>query len=317
MSVGSHAELRLHGTDGVKMLKSAISEFLNDDCPRMAAALSYYTIFSLPALLLVVLLVAGVFVDPDRIQDHIVLRIHMVTGPEAAEQVGALLENVAGPGEGGALTVVLSIGALLFAATGAFSQLQATLNRAWGVEPDPDRGGVRNFLMKRVLSFGMILGIAVLLLASLFVQYLLSFFSGIVTAILPEALSGIALRIGTIAVSLATATLLFGVVFQVVPDARVYWRDAWKGALATAVLFLLGNFLLGLYLSRSAPGSAYGAAGSLALILVWIYYSSMIFFFGAELTQVLARRRGKEIRPSKGAVRVVTERRTVREGESG
>lgn len=300
----------------MKILKSAISEFLSDDCPRMAAALSYYTIFSLPALLLVVLLVASIFVDADTIHSHIIHRIQAVTGPEAAKQVGAILDNVTRPGSGGFLTVVLSVGALLFAATGAFSQLQAALNRAWEVEPDPDRGGVRNFLTKRVLSFAMILSIALLLLASMILQAVLSFFGGLVTAILPDALSGIALRFGTIAVSLVTATLLFGVVFQVVPDARVYWRDAWKGALATAVLFLLGNFLLGLYLSRSSPGSAYGAAGSLALVLVWIYYSSMIFFFGAELTQILARHRGEGIRPSKGAVRIVTERRTVREGES-
>lgn len=298
---------------GMEILKATIGEFLKDDCPRMAAALSYYTMFSLPALLILLMLITGVFVDPADVRGQLLQQMQTLIGPNAADQVQAVLENVNRPGSGGPVAVILGIGALLFAATGAFAQLQATLNRAWEVEPDPDRGDVRNFLMKRVLSFAMILGVALLLLVSLLAQTVLASFGETVAAILPEALSGIVLRLVSIGLSLIAATLLFGVIFLVVPDARVRWRDALRGAGATAVLFLLGNILLGLYFSRSAPGSAYGAAGSLALILVWIYYSSMIFFLGAELTQVLARRRGEEIRPSKGAVRVVTERKTIRE----
>lgn len=296
------------------VLKETVSEFLKDDCPRMAAALSYYTIFSLPALLLLVLLITGLFVDPQTIQDQVLRQMQRLIGPEAARQGQAMLQNTDWPGAGGPLTVMLSIGAMLFAATGAFAQLQVTLNRAWEVEPDPDRGGVRNFLLKRVLSFGMIVGVALLLLVSLVLQTLLLWFGSLVTALLPDAVTTIALRSLSLGASLLAAVLLFGAIFFVVPDARVRWRDAWKGALATGILFLLGNFLLGLYLSRSAPGSAYGAAGSLALILVWIYYSAMIFFLGAELTQVLSRRRGEGIRPSRGAVRVTLERKVVREG---
>ncbi len=296
------------------ILKDTIGEFLRDDCPRMAAALAYYTVFSLPALLILLLLITGLFTDPAMIQDRITAQLQLVIGPDAAEQVGAIMENVEGPWTGGALMVVVGLAALLFAATGAFAQLQATLNRVWQVEPDPERGGmVRNFLMKRVLSFGMILAVAVLLLGSLLVQSVLSGYGDLVAALLPEALTGLALRLSSIGLSVIAATLLFGVVFLVVPDARVHWRDAWKGALATALLFLAGNVLLGYYLSGSSRASAYGAAGSLALILVWMYYSSMIFFFGAELTQVLARRRGEQIQPSEGAVRVVIERRTIRE----
>lgn len=298
----------------MEVLKSAVREFMRDDCPRMAAALSYYTVFSLPALLILVLLITGLFTDPADIRDQIHHQLQYLIGAEAADQVHAILENVDRPGSGNAPTVLVSLGALLFAATGAFSQLQATLNRIWEVEPDPDRGGVvRNFLMKRVLSFGMILGVALLLLGSLFLQTVLFAFGDIVAAVLPEALTGAGLQLASLGLSLVAATLLFGVVFLVVPDARVHWRDAWKGALATGVLFLLGNVLLGYYLSMSSRAAAYGAAGSLALILVWMYYSSMIFFFGAELTQVLAQRRGEGIRPSKGAVRVVIEHRNVRE----
>lgn len=301
----------------MEVLKVTVREFMRDDCPRMAAALSYYTVFSLPALLIVVLLITGVFTDPADVRDQIHHQLQYLVGAEAADQVHAILENVDRPGSGNVPTVLVSLGALLFAATGAFSQLQATLNRIWEVEPDPDRGGVvRNFLMKRVLSFGMILGVALLLLGSLILQTALFALGDMVAAVLPEALTGAGLQLASLGLSVVAATLLFGAVFLVVPDARVHWRDAWKGALATGVLFLLGNVLLGYYLSMSSRAAAYGAAGSLALILVWMYYSSMIFFFGAELTQVLARRRGEGIRPSKGAVRVVIEHRTVREDEA-
>lgn len=299
------------------ILKSTIQEFIRDDCPRMAAALAYYTVFSLPALLILVLLITGIFRDPVAIQGQITAQLESVIGEAAAEQVEAISENVDPPGSGDVGTVVLSVAALLFAATGAFSQLQGTLNRVWEVEPDPDRGGVvRNFFTKRLLSFGMILGVALLLLTSFILQTLLSFFGDLVAAVVPAAFTGAALQLASLVLSVVAATLLFGVVFLVVPDARVHWRDAWKGALATGLLFLLGNMLLGYYLSQSSRASAYGAAGSLALILVWMYYSSMIFFLGAELTQVLARRRGEGIRPSKGAVRIVIERRTVRDGEA-
>jgi membrane protein len=297
----------------MEILKTTIREFLDDDCPRMAAALSYYTVFSLPAILILVMLMAGVLVDPADLRGQVLRQMQLLIGPGAAEQVRVILQNANRPGAGGGVAVAVGVGAMLFAATGAFAQLQQALNRAWEVGPDPDRGGFRNFFMKRVLSFAMILGVTVLLVVSLLAQTILSAFGHLVATILPEAVSGIALRGLSIGLSLVAVALLFAAVFQVVPDARVPWRDAFRGAAATAVLFLGGNLLLGVYLSRSAPGTAFGAAGSLALILIWIYYSSMIFFLGAELTQVLSRRRGEEIRPSRGAVRVVTERRTIRE----
>lgn len=300
----------------MKILKSTVKEFLKDDCPRMAAALSYYTVFSLPALLILVMLIAGVFADPTDLQGRILSEMRTAIGPAAAEQVRAILRNANRPGSGGVLTVGLSVIALLFAATGAFAQLQAALNRAWEVGPDPDRGGVRNFLAKRALSFAMILGIALLLLISMLAQTVLTALGSFISSTLPAPWSGLLLQALSAVLSLVMATLLFGALFFVVPDARVPWRDAWKGAGATAVLILVGNLGLGVYLARSQPGSAFGAAGSLALILVWIYYSSMIFFLGAELTQVLARRRGETIRPSKGAVRVVLEQRTIREETS-
>lgn len=295
------------------ILKATIAEFVRDDCPRMAAALSYYTVFSLPGVLLLVLVAAGLFADPEALRGRLLGQVRTLVGPAGAEQVRAILRNATAPGAtDNPLVVGVGVAALLLAATGAFAQLQGALNRIWQVEPD--RGGaLRHFLMKRVLSFAMILGAAVLLLASLVAQTILSSFGAFVAAVLPDAFSGLFLRLTSLGLSLLAAGLLFAALFQILPDARVRWRDAWRGAAATALLFLAGNLLLGVYLSRSDPVSAFGAAGSLALILVWIYYSSMIFFLGAELTQVLARRRGEEIRPSRGAVRVVLERRRIQE----
>lgn len=295
------------------ILKDTIREFLHDDCARMAAALSYYTIFGMPALLMLVMLVAGVFADPEVLQGRILGQIELLIGPAAAEQVAEILRNPRRPGAGNPLVAGLSMAALLFAATGAFAQLQAALNRAWGVAPDPVRGDIRNFLMKRVLSFVMILGVALLLLLATVGNTLLTAFGSALDEVLPAALSAPGLRLLSLGLSLIGATLLFSLLFHVLPDARVEWKDAWAGAAATGALFVLGNILLGLYLSRSDPASAFGAAGSLALIMIWVYYSSIIFFLGAELTQVLARHRGAGIRPAPGAVRVVTERRTIRE----
>ena len=298
----------------MRILKATLSEFLSDDCPRLAAALSYYTVFSLPALLLLVMLIAGVFADPEEIRARLIEPIQVLIGPEGAAQIQEILANARRPGAGSPLAIVVGVAALLFAATGAFAQLQAALNRIWQVEPDPERrGAVRSFVMKRILSFIMIIGVALLLLVSTVTSTATAAIGQAVRALLPAAVSGAALTAVSLGLSLGVAIVLFGIVFHVLPDARVYWKDAWIGAAATAALFLIGNLLLGLYLGRSEPGSAFGAAGSLALILVWVYYSANTFFLGAELTQVIARRRGEEIRPAPGAVRVVLERRVIRD----
>lgn len=295
----------------MEIIKQTVREFLKDDCPRMAAALSYYTVFSLPALLILVLMIAGVFADPEALRGQVLQQLQVLIGRDAAEQTLAILRNMDRPGGGGVLAVVLGVAALLFAATGAFAQLQATLNRVWEVEPDPDRGYVRNFLMKRVLSFGMILVIAFLLLVSLVLSTLLGAAGGTIASLLPAGLGAAALWAINLTLSLLVITFLFMAMYKWLPDAEIAWSDVWRGALATATLFVLGKFLLGFYISRSDPGSAYGAAGSLAILLVWVYYSAMIFFLGAEFTQVYANRHGSGIQPDDDAVRVVEETRRV------
>ncbi|MDQ3138322.1 MAG: YihY/virulence factor BrkB family protein [Gemmatimonadota bacterium] len=301
--------------DTVALLKDSGKDFIDDDCPTQAAALSYYTIFSLPPLLLLILMILGAVLDPQDIRGQLESQMGALMGPSATEQIRSILEQANEPGSGGILPTVLSLVALVFGATGAFGQLQAALNRAWEVAPDPEQGGLKAFLLKRVFSFGMILSVAFLLLVSLVLSAALTAFGGALGSALPEGVSATLLQVVNQVISFAVVAALFAAIFKVLPDATIAWRDVWVGAAVTALLFVIGKFLIGFYLGRSNPGEAFGAAGSLAVMLVWIYYSSMILLFGAEFTQTWAERRGSGIAPEKGAVRVVQERKQVREGE--
>jgi membrane protein len=289
----------MEGRGALDLLKRTFRDFSADDCPRMAAALSYYTVFALPPLLILILTVVGTFLDPATAQEAIRGQVGEMLGPEGSQQVATIIEQADRP-EGHGLPAVLGIGALLLGATGAFMQLQGALNRAWGVEPDPEAGGIRNFLVKRLLSLGMIVAVAFLLLVSLALSAAISVMGDMVGELIPGA-SEWALHLLNLALNLGIVTLLFATLFKVLPDARIAWKDVWVGAGATALLFVVGKFALGFYLGRSDPGEAYGAAGSLALILVWIYYSSMIVLLGAEFTQVWSETRGRGIEPEEGA----------------
>jgi membrane protein len=291
----------------VALLKQTFKEFSEDECPRMAAALSYYTVFSLPPLLVLILLLLGIFMSPGDVQGTFEQQLQGLMGPAGGEQVRTIIEQAERPDAGRPLAAILSIGALLFGATGAFVELQTALNRAWDVKPDPEKGGIMTVIGKRVLSLGMVLVIAFLLVVSLVVSAVLAAFGGALAGMLPEAFSGVLLQVIDIALSLLVFGLLFGAMFKVLPDAQIAWKDVWVGALFTAVLFVVGKLLIGLYLGQSNPGEAFGAAGSLAVLLVWIYYSAMILFFGAEFTQNWAESRGHGVRPNEDAVRVVRE----------
>jgi membrane protein len=291
----------------VQLLKDTFKGFSEDDCPTMAAALSYYTVFSLPPLLVLLLTILGAVMDPQDIQGNIEAQMRSAMGPAGAQQVRTILANADRPGAGGALPTILSVLALLLGATGVFGQLQAALNKAWGVAPDPEKGGIKNMLLKRVFGIGMVLGLAFILLVSLVISAMLSAFGEELGRFLPSGLSAPVLEAINFAGSLAVIAFLFGAIFKVLPDAEISWRDVTVGAVVTALLFVAGKFALGLYLGRSNPGEAFGAAGALALMLVWIYYSSMIVLLGAEFTQVWAERHGSGIVPEKGAVRVVRE----------
>jgi len=287
----------------IALLKETFREFREDEATRVAAALSYYTIFALPPLLVLLITVAGAVWEPSDVQGRVEAQIGSLLGREGAAGIREMLANQNRPDSGGLLPTLLGVAGLLFGATGAFIQLQSALNTAWDVKPDPEQGGIRNFLTKRLLSLGMILGVGFLVLVSLALSALLGAAGESIERFLPEALSGPLLVAINLLVSLAVITLLFAAMFKVLPDAVVQWRYVWIGAAVTAGLFVLGKFLIGFYIGQSDPGSAYGAAGSLAVILVWIYYASIIVLLGAEFTQVYARRKGAEIVPEPGAVR--------------
>jgi membrane protein len=287
-----------------QMLKRALKDFLADDCPAMAASMSYFTVFSLAPLLVLTLLVVGVFVDPADLQGHIHDQIATLIGPDGADQIDEMVLSANQASDRGAVPTILGILALLFGATGAFGALQSALNRAWEVKPDPHRGGVKSFFGKRLLSLGMVGTIAFLLLVSLVISAALSAFGDRLEAL--GGISGTVMQIAQVVLSLAVVTMLFAAIFKILPDARVAWRDVWVGAVFTTVLFVAGKFLIGFYLSRAEPGDSFGAAGALAVILIWVYYSAMIVFLGAEFTQVWSTEKGRGIEPEEGAVRVET-----------
>jgi membrane protein len=299
------------------ILKRTFADFGEDNGTRLAAALSYYTVFSLPPLLVLLLIALSAVLDPQDVRGLLEGQVGSLLGPAGSEQIATVLEQADRPDTSRGLAAALGIGALLFGAVGAFVELQNALNRVWEVEPDPERGGVKRFISQRIMSFGMLLTIAFLLLVSLVLSAALSAFGDALGRMLPDAFSGVVLQAINFVVSLGVITLLFTLLFRYVPDAEIAWRDVWVGALATAVLFTIGKFALGIYLGRSEPGSAFGAAGALALLLVWIYYSAIIVFLGAEFTQAYATERGAGIAPADGAVRVVERRDLLRPGEPG
>jgi membrane protein len=277
--------------DILGMIKEAFKDWNEDNAPRLGAALSYYTIFSIAPLLLISIAVAGLVFGQEAAQGRIVAQIQGLIGREAAEGVQAMIENARKP-EQGILATVFGAGMLLFGAGGAFNELRATLDVIWEIPPRKG-GGIKALLRERLMSFGMVLVVGFLLLVSLVVSAGISLlevkgeFRG----------SGVVLQVVNNLVSLGVITVLFALIFKYLPDAHppIAWKDIWIGAFITAGLFTLGKFGIGLYLGRSSVGSAYGAAGSLVLLLIWVYYSAQILFFGAELTQVHARRHGSRL----------------------
>lgn len=294
---------------GLALLAETYREWKDDHALQWGAALAYYSIFSIAPLLLVVVSVAGLVFGREAVEGRLVAEIAGVVGPQAAAAIEAMVANAARSGSGVWGTIV-GVGLMLLGASGAFAHLQKSLNHLWNVEPKPDAGW-RLMVRQRLAALGMVLVVALLLLFALVLSAAIGAAGGWAEERLP--MPGWALGLLDLVVSLAVVTLLFAAIFKVLPDVEIEWRDVWVGAAATAFLFALGKVAIGLYLGRSGVASSYGAAGSLVVLLVWLFYSSQLVFFGAELTQVWARRHGARIRPSAWAVRV--EEVTVAPGE--
>jgi membrane protein len=298
----------------LSLLKESFQEWKEDDALQLGAALAYYTIFSIAPLLLIVIAVAGFVWGREAVQGQIVGQVDQLIGRQGGVAIQTMIANAAKQGQGsGILATVIAAVTALFGATGVFAQLQNALNKIWNVEAKPGRG-ILGFVKTRIASFGMILGIGFLLLVSLVVSAGLSAVDTYMTGLMPGA--GVLFTILSFVVSLALITLLFAMIYRFLPDVRIAWRDVWVGAAATSLLFTIGKFLIGLYLGRSSVASVFGAAGSLVIVLLWIYYSTQILFFGAEMTQVYARHRGSQIVPDKDAVKVREVKEVVEANEN-
>lgn len=272
------------------LVKASLRDALEDDVFSLSAAIAYYTVFSLPPLLVVLVGVAGLVFGAERVEEMIATQVQGLIGPGASEAVQGMISNAGDVGSGIG-SKLLGIGALLFGASGAFGQLQKALNRAWEVEPRGG-GGLVGVIAKRFISFGMVVTIGFLLLVSLVVSAVLTAFGDAASGVVGAGLTGALLQVANVLVSFGVITVLFALLFKVLPDADVAWRDVWVGSAVTALLFTIGKGAIGLYLGTADPGSAFGAAGSLALVLVWIYYSALILLVGAEFTQAWAVRQG-------------------------
>ena len=263
----------------------------------MGAALAFYTLFAIAPLFVIVLALAGFWFGEEAARRELFSQVSGLVGTEGGEAIQALVSAARKPTTG-AWATVIAVVTLFVGATGVFVQLQDALNSIWGVRRKPGRG-LRNFIKDRLLSFALILGIGFLLLVSLILSAGLSALGNFVTGLLPaQATLWQWINFG---VSFGVITLLFAVIFKVLPDVKIAWRDVWIGALLTALLFNLGKYLLGLYLGRSSVTSAYGAAGSLVIVLLRVYYSAQILFFGAKFTQIYSNRYGSHLEPAPGA----------------
>ena len=290
-----------------KIIQDTLQEWGEDKATRLAAAVAYYTVFALPPLLLLLLTIARLIYGGDS-DGQLEQMITEQVGPTAGDAITSILgsDQADNAARNAAIATLVSIATLLFGASGLFIQLEDAMNTIWDVERQST--GIMGFIKKRGSGVVMVLGFGFLLLVSLAASAFLSGFSGAIANALPG--STLIYQIINFIVSFAVVTLLFAMIFKFVPDVQIEWRDVWLGAALTALLFSVGKWALGLYIGSSAITSSYGAAGSLIALLLWVYYSAQILFFGAEFTQVYARHRGARIEPDDDAVRLEPEKRT-------
>src|ERR1700693_805048 len=282
-------------TTSKEVLQLVFREFSEDECPSMAAALAYATLFALPSLLLIVIFIAGLVLGPKAASGQIEARLSGAMGPQAAAEIQGMVSSVAQNRTGGLIATALGIVGLIFSATGVLMQLQQCLNKAWKV--NVVGSGLRHFAMKRLRSGLLLVGAGVLAMISVAA-------SSVISALAKMLPFAGAAHAGELVTSLVLFAVVFAAILKVLPDVQLRWSDVWVGGVFIAVLFVIGKFLIAMYLAHAGKASAYGAAGSLALILMWTYYSALIFLLGVELTQVWVRHQGREVTPRQGAVRL-------------
>lgn len=280
------------------LVTQSFKEWSEDNASRLSAALAYYTIFSIPPLLIIAIAIAAQLFDRAAVQQQVINQIGGLVGDSGAEVVESILENSSESGQT-AVAAIISVVTLLLGASGVFGELHNALNAIWEVQAKPGRG-IWGTVKDRFFSFTMVLGVGFLLLVSLIISAVLAAVNEFISGVMPGLV--ILAQVINFLVSFGVVAGLFALIFKVVPDVKIAWRDVWVGALVTAFLFTVGKFAIGLYLGNSAPGSTYGAAGSLIVLLLWVYYSAQILFLGAEFTQVYANRFGSRIVADEDAV---------------
>jgi len=299
--------MRLDPREFWSFLRESYERFNQDDCRLMAGAMAYYMLFALPVVFMLSVYIAGLFFGWEDAEARLKIEAQQILGEAGAEQVGTIMEHTGEQARGFTFSAIVAIGALFFGAVRAFEQFQIALNRVWSVDIAPEKRDWRMALRRRVFSFCVVWAVIAILSVSLAVNILLVKLGERAVAGLGNDTASMLAHVGDYAVTFAIVTLLLTVLFKILPDAHVAWRDVWFGALVTALLFVTARTLLGYFLGRSDFGDVYGAASSLAILLIWIYSSSLILLFGAEMTQVWARRQGSRVEPAAHAVEVSTE----------
>jgi membrane protein len=285
------------------VLKDAFSGFSNDKVSKLSASLAYYTVFSLGPLLIVIIYLCSIFFGREAVEGNIYHQMQGFVGADTAAQLQQIIKNAAINGKG-TIALVIGVITLIMGATSVFAEIQDSINMIWGVKPKPKLGLIK-FLMTRVMSFGVIISLGFLLLVSLAISTVVDALNTRLQAALP-GVSVVMFYILNLVITFAVITLLFGVIFKVLPDARIPWKDVLAGAITTALLFMVGKFAISLYISKSKVGTTYGAAGSLVVLLLWVYYSSFILYFGAEFTKSYVLKFGDEIHPNEYAIAAKT-----------
>ncbi|MGL5805084.1 MAG: YihY/virulence factor BrkB family protein [Xenococcaceae cyanobacterium] len=278
-----------------KLLTETFKEWQEDNASQLAASLAYYTVFSITPLLTIAIAIAGAIFGRDAARGEIVGQLQGLVGTKGAEAIQMAIDNASQP-DLSSIASLISVAVLLLGASGVFAELQDALNKIWHVKPKPEKG-IWILIRKRVLSFGIVLAIGFLLLVSLVVSAALSALSNFRHSYLPGF--EFIWQILNFLISFGFIAFLFALMYKYLPDAKIAWKDVSVGAIMTALLFSLGKLLLGLYLGKGSFGSTYGAAGSLIIFLAWVYYSAQILLFGAEFTEVYARKFGSKIRPTR------------------
>lgn len=285
------------------LIRETVKKFQDNDPVVYAAAIAFFTVFSLPSMLIIIVKAVGAFISQEEIQQNLAEQIEALIGPASADEIVTIIENRA-LGDSGIFVSTIGIFFLLFSATVIFAFLQKALNSIWGVKPKPKQGALK-FAQDRLLSFSIIIVLSFLMLVSLALDAILSFARNYVEALF-SSYTVYVMDVANYFISLVVISGIFALIFKFLPDAKIRWRDVVVGAVVTGLLFTLGKYLIGLLLSNTNITTTYGAAGSLAGILVWVFYSSIIVLIGAMFTRVYASNIGKEIRPKKHSVRVET-----------